>query len=148
MLYIYFRDVIPRTLSTDGSVDHDDGSAESRFCDRQPLDQQPLPPRNSHPPPSGFRIPLASNSEFPPPHQYGPPACVDANGVSPVFVGSAIFEDSVHPCKIAPSVHTPCRVSRDGHELNHYGRYDLSDDFGDEVGPHEGRRDPAWAAAG
>lgn len=24
----------------------------------------------------------------------------------------------------------------------------LADDFGDGVGPHEGRRDPAWAAAG
>ncbi|KAH9015415.1 hypothetical protein EDB84DRAFT_777934 [Lactarius hengduanensis] len=36
----------------------------------------------------------------------------DADGKSPVFLGSAILEDgSVHPCKIAPSLPgAPCRV--------------------------------------
>ncbi|KAF9646477.1 hypothetical protein BDM02DRAFT_3067698, partial [Thelephora ganbajun] len=78
-----------------------------------------------NPPPSGFRIPLASNAEFPPPRQAGPPPCVDADGVSPVFVGSAILDNSVHPCKIAPSFRPPCRVSYGGTELEHKGRYDL-----------------------
>jgi len=50
---------------------------------------------------------------------------MDANGVSPVYVGSAIFEDSVHPCKIAPSVHPSCRVAYGGVERDHHGRYDL-----------------------
>lgn len=50
---------------------------------------------------------------------------MDANGVSPVYVGSAIFDDSVHPCKIAPSVHPPCRVPYGGTEHDHHGRYDL-----------------------
>jgi len=45
--------------------------------------------------------------------------------VSPVFVGSAIFDDSVHPCKIAPSVRPPCRVPYGGTEREHLGRYDL-----------------------
>jgi len=50
---------------------------------------------------------------------------MDANGVSPVYVGSAILDDSVHPCKIAPSVHPPCRVAYGGTEKDHHGRYDL-----------------------
>jgi hypothetical protein len=107
----------------DGS-DHECG-ARRDFYDRQSQHQQPLPPRNSHPPPSGFRIPLASNAEFPPPEQVGPRACLDSNGVSSIYLASAILEDSVHPCKIAPSVHPPCRVSYDGGELHHHGRYDL-----------------------
>lgn len=45
--------------------------------------------------------------------------------MSPVYVGSAIFEDSVHPCKIAPSVHPSCRVAYGGTEKDHHGRYDL-----------------------
>ena len=45
--------------------------------------------------------------------------------MSPVYVGSAIFEDSVHPCKIAPSVHPSCRVAFGGIEKDHHGRYDL-----------------------
>ena len=50
---------------------------------------------------------------------------MDADGVSPVYVGSAIFKDSVHPCKIAPSVRPPCRVPYGSTEFEHNGRYDL-----------------------
>ena len=92
------------------------------FDDRQ---QHQQPPRKNLPPPSGFRIPLGAKAEFPPSYQVGSPACMDADGVSPVFVGSAIFDDSVHPCKIAPSVNPPCRVPYGGTEFEHKGRYDL-----------------------
>ena len=50
---------------------------------------------------------------------------MDADRTSPVFVGSAIFDDSVHPCKIVPSVRPPCRVPYGGTECEHNGRYDL-----------------------
>ena len=50
---------------------------------------------------------------------------MDADGVSQVFVGSAIFEDSVHPCKIVPSISPSCRVPYGGTEREHHGRYDL-----------------------
>ena len=49
----------------------------------------------------------------------GPPI----NGL--VFVGSAIFEGSVHPCKIDFSLFPPCRVPWGGSEIAHYGRYEL-----------------------
>jgi len=105
--------------------DRERGAERSDSFDRQLQHQQPLPPRNSHPPPSGFRIPLASNAEFPSPQQVGPRACVDVNGVSLVYLGSAILGDSIVPCKIAPSVHPACRVPHEGVELHHYGTYDL-----------------------
>jgi len=76
-------------------------------------------------PPSGFRIPLDPNAEFPSPDQLGRPPTTDFDGLTPVFIGSAIFPDSVHPCKIIPSLHPPCRVSYNGSEVAHHGRYDL-----------------------
>jgi hypothetical protein len=93
--------------------------------DNKPQHQESPPPKYDRPPSSGFRIPLAPNTQFPPPPQTREPACMDADGVSPVFVGSAIFNDSVHPCKIVPSLRPPCRVSYGGTELEHHGRYDL-----------------------
>ncbi|KII89935.1 hypothetical protein PLICRDRAFT_108636 [Plicaturopsis crispa FD-325 SS-3] len=78
------------------------------------------------PPPSGYRIPLTTSGTFPPGHAAGIPPCVDADGHSPVFFGSALFERSVHPCKVAPHLApTPCRVSYGGSETEHQGRYDL-----------------------
>lgn len=65
------------------------------------------------PPPSGFRIPLPSADLI------GPPVH------DKVFVGSAIFDNSVHPCKIDFSLFPPCRVSFGGSEVCHYGRYEL-----------------------
>ena len=72
-------------------------------------------PANDRPPPplSGFRIKLPSADLV------GSPI----NGL--VFVGSAIFENSVHPCKIDYSLYPPCRVSWGGSEVAHYGRYEL-----------------------
>ncbi|EMD34059.1 hypothetical protein CERSUDRAFT_97985 [Gelatoporia subvermispora B] len=90
----------------------------------QPGSPSQAPPAYT-PPPSGFRTPLTGNAPFPAAQQAGPPVCVDADGRSPVFVGSAIFEKSVHPCKIAPHLTPACRVSFGGKELEHHGRYDL-----------------------
>jgi len=49
----------------------------------------------------------------------------DADGKSPVFLGSAIMEGSVHPCKVAAALPVPCRVPYGGGEHEHRGRYDL-----------------------
>ena len=77
-------------------------------------DQSPPPP-----PASGFRIPLPAADLI------GSPVCYDVDGKSPVYVGSAIFESSVHPCKIAFSVYPPCRVAYGSAEVWHYGKYEL-----------------------
>lgn len=50
---------------------------------------------------------------------------MDADGKTPVFLGSALMQDSVHPCKIAPKHQQPCYVSYGGREVVHQGRYDL-----------------------
>ncbi|KAI0065091.1 hypothetical protein BV25DRAFT_1913732 [Artomyces pyxidatus] len=76
-------------------------------------------------PPSGFRVPLGPGTPFPPPQQAGNPPFRDADGRSPVFIGSAIFPNSVHPCKINPNLQPPCRVPYGGGEHEHHGRYDL-----------------------
>ena len=84
-------------------------------------------------PPSGYRIPLG----MPSPSSPSPPSFpgiertreapfTDADGKSPVFIGSALMQDSVHPCKIVPGLmNQPCRVSYGGGEVAHQGRYDL-----------------------
>ncbi|KAH9972043.1 hypothetical protein BGW80DRAFT_1206923 [Lactifluus volemus] len=52
---------------------------------------------------------------------------MDADSHSPVFMGSAFMQSSVHPCKIGPHLEPPsaCRVPYGGHEYAHHGRYDL-----------------------
>ncbi|PBK80650.1 hypothetical protein ARMGADRAFT_1020789 [Armillaria gallica] len=94
------------------------------------IDQQP-PPSSDHQAPiqqpssSGFRIPLHSSSTtFPPQDLTGPPPCYDIDG-SPMYFGSAIFDKSVHPCKIGPYLRDPCSVPLGGREVTHNGRYDL-----------------------
>ncbi|KAJ3727919.1 hypothetical protein FB446DRAFT_722668 [Lentinula raphanica] len=86
----------------------------------------PGPPAyNYQPPPvpsSGFRVPLNENSAFPAQHS---PFSYDADGVSPIFIGSAIFPNSVHPCKIVPALDPKCMVPYGGREHHHRGRYDL-----------------------
>ncbi|THV03235.1 hypothetical protein K435DRAFT_716027 [Dendrothele bispora CBS 962.96] len=78
---------------------------------------------SQQPPSSGYRVPLMTGSSFP--HgQAGQPPFNDLDG-SPVFVGSALFEKSVHPCKIAPNLSSPCLVPYGGGEHLHNGRYDL-----------------------
>ncbi|TFK92647.1 hypothetical protein K466DRAFT_480191 [Polyporus arcularius HHB13444] len=84
----------------------------------------PAPPGYTQPPPSGFRVPLSNTTPFPA-QQAGPPASYDADGRTPVYLGSVIFERSVHPCKIVPSFNPPPRVAYGGRELEHQGRYDL-----------------------
>lgn len=81
------------------------------------------PPR---PPPSGYRIALNVSSPFPGPSYTKEPPCYDGDGIaSPLFLGSAIFNNSVHPCKIAPRLTPPCRVPYGGSEVHHGSRYDL-----------------------
>ncbi|KZT07807.1 uncharacterized protein LAESUDRAFT_724804 [Laetiporus sulphureus 93-53] len=82
------------------------------------------PPPYQAPPPSGFRIPLSTESAFPASQQLGPPVCLDADQ-SPIYIGSAIFPNAVHPCKIGPHLSPPCRVPYGGGEHEHRGRYDL-----------------------
>jgi len=78
-------------------------------------------------PPSGYRIPLTSpdGSPFPGVERTREAPFTDADGKSPVFIGSAIMQYSVHPCKIAPNHPRPCFVSYGGEEIHHEGRYDL-----------------------
>ncbi|KAI9061299.1 hypothetical protein FKP32DRAFT_1728643 [Trametes sanguinea] len=78
----------------------------------------------STPPPSGFRIPLTDAAPFPT-QQAGQPVAYDADGRTPVYMGSALFAKSVHPCKIVPTFNPPARVSYGGVEQEHRGRYDL-----------------------
>ncbi|KAK0193786.1 hypothetical protein F5146DRAFT_1134581 [Armillaria mellea] len=88
------------------------------------FDQQRGAPPIQQAPSSGFRIPLHSSSTFPQGGLAGPPPCHDLDG-SPVYIGSAIFDKSVHPCKIGPHLHVPCSVAYGGGEMGHKGRYDL-----------------------
>ncbi|THH09150.1 hypothetical protein EW145_g2206 [Phellinidium pouzarii] len=110
----------------------------------------PHPPAYSaHPPSSGYRIPLSTDAPFPPSVQAGRAPCLDADGSSPVYFGSALFTNSVHPCKIAPHLgSTLCRVPYGGGEHEHRGRYDLlpfTDDM--ELIPASGGANPTWTSA-
>lgn len=58
----------------------------------------------------------------------GKPAVYDIDGVSPVYIGSALMARSVHPCKIAPHLGAgslAVRVPYGGSETEHNGRFDL-----------------------
>lgn len=81
-------------------------------------------------PPSGYRVPLSSMpggppSKFPGVERTRAAPFTDVDGKSRVFVGSAIMEYSVHPCKITPDKEHHCEVSYGGSEVQHNGRYDL-----------------------
>ena len=76
------------------------------------------------PPPSGYRVPLITTAAFPDPGQIGHPPCHESNG-SPIFIGSALFEKSVQPCKIGPHLSPFASVAFGGIEHGHHGRYDL-----------------------
>ncbi|KAI5122281.1 hypothetical protein M0805_002361 [Coniferiporia weirii] len=108
--------------SIQSDASHDDRGFGGRVS---PL---PSPPAYSHsrPPPSGYRIPLSTDVPFPATVQAGHAPCVDGNGAWPVYFGSALFPNAVHPCKIVPDLGaTPCRVPYGGSETEHRGRYDL-----------------------
>lgn len=88
--------------------------------------QEKLPP--SQIPPSGYRIALNTppgGPPFPGIDKTRAAPLTDADGKTPVFIGSALMQDSVHPCKIVPNHPQPCYVSYGGAELTHQGRYDL-----------------------
>ena len=74
-------------------------------------------------PPSGYRVPLRTDDYFPS-DRAGPPVAFDLDG-SPIFIGSAILDNSVHPCKVAPHLMPACRVAYLEKEQEHDGRYDL-----------------------
>ncbi|KAL1697140.1 hypothetical protein GGG16DRAFT_120734 [Schizophyllum commune] len=94
----------------------------------------PPPTYTARPPPSGYRIPLSTTQPFPArledlragrhPPALGTPVCADLDG-SPVYIGSALFDDSVHPCKVGAHLQTYAAVAYGGGELSHNGRYDL-----------------------
>jgi hypothetical protein len=90
----------------------------------------PAPSYNSQrtpPPSSGHRIALdTSSAAFPSPAEAGTPPCYEADG-APVYLGSALFERSVFPCRIEVRHGSPAKlfVAYGGHEHPHYGRYDL-----------------------
>ncbi|KAG6879884.1 hypothetical protein C0992_010237 [Termitomyces sp. T32_za158] len=75
-------------------------------------------------PPSGYRVPLTTTSPFPEPAVTGSPVSYDLNG-SPLFVGSALCENSVHPCKIGPHLQPFASIAFGGVEEPHHGRFDL-----------------------
>jgi len=85
----------------------------------------PTPHAQAAPPPSGYRIPLTTDVAFPEAHVTGRPPFYDADGTSPVFIGSALMERSVHPCKIGPHLQPFAAVPYGGGEHGHRGRYDL-----------------------
>lgn len=102
---------------------------DNKHSDKEdPVYSPPPPPPYTAPrppPPSGYRIALSASSPFPPTSYTKDPPCHDSDGRNPVFLGSAIFNNSVHPCKIGPMLVPPCRVPYGGSEAEHYGRYDL-----------------------
>ena len=86
------------------------------------------PPRYPESKASGYRIDVSASSEFlsDASNRVGKPPCLDADGTSPVYLGSATLTDhSVHPCKIVPHIPYPCRVPYDGEELWHCGPYNF-----------------------
>ena len=84
----------------------------------------PPPPYNTTPPSSGFRVPLITTGAFPDPQTLGQPPCNDADG-SPIYIGSALMGNSVHPCKIGRHLSPYVAVPYGGVEHGHHGRYDL-----------------------
>ena len=106
---------------------HDRGFSSPGFPDGPKHDRAPMPQHHAGnpPPPSGYRVPLSGGAPFPGPQQAGQPVAFDLDGRSPIFLGSALLDKSVHPCKVAPSLNPPCRVPYGGGELEHSGRFDL-----------------------
>jgi len=77
-------------------------------------------------PAAGHRYPLSTHNAFPDINSLPPTKLHDLGGRDqPVYVGSAIFDSSIHPCKIAPHLNPPVRVPYAGEEREHHGRYDL-----------------------
>jgi len=73
---------------------------------------------------SGHRIPCSTTEDIPEVVFETLTEFKDLGG-QPVYVGSALMENSVHPCKCAPHLAVPCRVPYGGGEHEHHGRYDI-----------------------
>lgn len=124
---------IAATLLSHGQSSHNQQNnqhpvAQTPFQTQQMHENPPSNPPaygNQAPPPSGYRIPLSTDSPFADLHLAGQPPCVDADGHTPVFIGSALFQSSVHPCKIGPHLNPHALVPYGGGEHAHHGRYDL-----------------------
>lgn len=88
----------------------------------------PIPSARLPAPPAaaGQRIALSTDTPFPSPSTLPPSSLHDRGGPHQlVYVGSALFGLSVHPCKIAPHLNPPVRVGYDGDEHDHWGQFDL-----------------------
>ncbi|TRM64693.1 hypothetical protein BD626DRAFT_489603 [Schizophyllum amplum] len=104
---------------------HKDKHGPPQFPSNAPMTSPPPPNYTPNPPSSGYRLPLATTQAFPAnAQQLGPPPCTDLDG-SPIYIGSALFDNSVHPCKIGPHLQTYAAVAYAGAELLHSGRFDL-----------------------
>ncbi|KAK0435967.1 hypothetical protein EV421DRAFT_1145417 [Armillaria borealis] len=81
----------------------------------------PRIPQTTLQPDSGFRFhwmdPLPSHDRI----FLDPPPCRDW-GNKPIYISSAIFNKSVHPCKVRP--HQPCSVAFRGREIHSKGHFD------------------------
>ncbi|KAG6332258.1 hypothetical protein ID866_6829 [Astraeus odoratus] len=56
------------------------------------------------------------------------PVCYDVDGVSPVFLGSAPYDEGIHPCKIVPELgpgEPICHISYGGDEIGIDEGYNL-----------------------
>lgn len=72
-------------------------------------------------PPQGRRFQTSTTAPFPGVDVIGPAPFADYGG-EPVYVGSAVFADSVHPGKLVPTLDPVCRVPYGGGEHEHHGR--------------------------
>ncbi|KAF8656792.1 hypothetical protein AX16_002344 [Volvariella volvacea WC 439] len=86
------------------------------------------------PPPARFRISLSPEMPIPPRDQLGPPPCYEPDGKTPLYLGSALINNSVHPCKVAFHLSTthPAAVAYGGQEIG-LDRYDLLPFVPDEM---------------
>ncbi|KAH8826650.1 hypothetical protein DL96DRAFT_1289785 [Flagelloscypha sp. PMI_526] len=78
---------------------------------------------HSQAPPSGFRVPMNSNSPFPNQNQLGQPPAWDHGG-QPLYFASVLFERSVHPAKAGDHLGGKVAVSYGGQEQS-APRFDL-----------------------
>jgi len=75
-------------------------------------------------PAQGRRFQTTTTNPFPSEDIVGKPPFHDVGG-DPIYIGSAIFPTSVHPCKLGPALIPPSRVPYNGEEFEHHGRYDV-----------------------
>ncbi|CCO28690.1 hypothetical protein BN14_02688 [Rhizoctonia solani AG-1 IB] len=73
---------------------------------------------------SGHRIPCSTTEDIPE-VVFETQSDFNDLGGHPIYVASALMENSVQPCKCAPHLEPPCRVPYGGAEHCHEGRYDI-----------------------